>query len=108
MFVHAIETPVEEVAAGVTRQVLGFDPELMMVRVEFRNGAQAPRHSHEHRQVTYVVSGRFEATLAADTRIIATGDCYFVPPHVPHGVVALTDGVLIDVFTPMRQEFLTR
>jgi quercetin dioxygenase-like cupin family protein len=108
MFVQAIEAPVEDVDVGITRQVLGFDSELMMVRVGFRQGAMAHRHSHPHRQVTYVVSGRFEATLGGVTKVIGTGDCYFVPPEVPHGVIALADGVLIDVFSPMRQEFLTR
>ena len=108
MFVQAIEAPLEVSAPGVTRQVLGFDPQLMMLRVEFRRGSVAARHSHPHRQVSYVVSGRFEATLGAETRVIGPGDCYFVPPDLPHGVVALEDSVLIDVFTPMREDFLAR
>ena len=106
MFVKATETKVETVDAGVTRQILGHDPQLMMVRVVFEKGAVGSMHSHPHRQVTFVERGSFDVTIAGQTSRLQGGDCFFVPPDAVHGVVALEDGALVDVFTPTREDFL--
>lgn len=91
---------------GVRRQILGHGPDLMLVRVEFRKGAVGVLHHHPHRQVTYVVRGSFDAEVGNEKQRLAAGDCFFVTADVPHGVVALEDGTLIDVFTPAREDFL--
>jgi quercetin dioxygenase-like cupin family protein len=106
MFVLSHKAPVERVDRGVTRQVLGHDPGLMMVRVTFEKGAAGPIHAHPHRQVTYVERGRFEATVNSTTTVVTAGDCFFVAPDVPHGAVALEEGSLIDVFAPARLDFV--
>jgi quercetin dioxygenase-like cupin family protein len=106
MFVRAQEQEIEQVADGVTRQILGHDPLLMMVRVSFQKGAIGVLHSHPHRQVTYVERGTFDATIGDRTTVLRSGDCFLVPPDVLHGVVALEEGALIDVFTPTREDFL--
>ena len=106
MFVRGSEAPVEDVDRGVTRQILGYDPNLMMVRVTFAKGAVGALHAHPHRQVTYVERGRFEATVNGATTVVSAGDCFFVPPGSPHGAVALEDGALIDVFAPARTDFV--
>ena len=72
----------------------------------FEKGAQGYLHAHPHRQVTYVEQGRFEFTIGTATTTMSAGDCWFVPPGVIHGAVAIDGGVLIDVFTPAREEFL--
>ena len=106
MILGATDTPVQDLDGGVSRQILATDPQLMMVKVIFTKGAVGYVHTHPHRQVTYVERGRFEATMGDVTRVIGPGDSYYAPPGVPHGVVALEDGVLIDVFTPAREDFL--
>jgi len=106
MFVFRAQRPVAKVEPGITRQVLGHDDHLMMVRIAFRQGAVGTLHQHPHRQVTYVEAGRFETTVDGSTTVLAAGDCFFVPPGIRHGVVALEDGALIDVFTPAREDFL--
>jgi quercetin dioxygenase-like cupin family protein len=106
MIIHRHDAPTEAVDAGVTRQILGHDPQLMMVRVTFAEGAVGSVHTHPHRQVTYVESGRFHFTLNGSVAEMAAGDCWFVPPGVPHGAVALEAGALIDVFAPAREDFL--
>jgi quercetin dioxygenase-like cupin family protein len=106
MIIRGHDAPTEPAEPGVTRQVLGHDPELMMVRVTFTEGAVGYIHSHPHRQVTYVERGRFRLTLDGRDTDLGAGDCWFVPPDVPHGVVALEAGALIDVFTPARANFL--
>ena len=106
MFVFSAARPIIEVAPGITRQVLGYDEHLMMVRIAFRQGPVGALHEHPHRQVTYVEAGTFEATVDGSTTVLSAGDCVLVPPGTRHGVVALEDGALIDVFTPAREDFL--
>lgn len=106
MFIRGNEAPVETVDCGMTRQVLGHDDELMMVRVTFAKGARGAMHTHPHRQVTYVVRGRFEATVSGTTTVVGAGDSFFVPPGALHGAVALEEGTLIDVFAPARTDFV--
>jgi quercetin dioxygenase-like cupin family protein len=106
MIIRGHEAPTEPAEPGVTRQVLGYDPDLMMVRVTFETGAVGYVHSHPHRQVTYVERGRFAFELDGVVTDMAAGDCWFVPPGVRHGAKAIESGSLIDVFTPARLDFL--
>jgi len=106
MVVRGRDATVDPAEPGVTRQVLGHDPHLMMVRVTFETGAVGYVHSHPHRQVTYVERGRFRFTLNGSETEMAVGDSWFVPPGVPHGATAMEAGSLIDVFTPARIDFL--
>jgi quercetin dioxygenase-like cupin family protein len=106
MFVRREEATTVTPEPGITRQVLGHDPHLMLVRVTFTKGAVGYLHHHPHRQVSYVERGAFEVTLDGRTSVLREGDCYFVPPDAPHGVTALEDSALIDVFAPARQDFL--
>jgi quercetin dioxygenase-like cupin family protein len=107
-FIHSGEQPWEDLGGGIRRQILGYDAQLMMVRVRFDTGAVGALHHHPHRQVTLVESGRFQVTVASEARVLEAGDSFFAAPDVPHGVVALEAGVLVDVFTPAREDFLNR
>ena len=106
MIVRGHAAPIEPAEPGVTRQVLGHDPHLMMVRVTFERGAVGYVHAHPHRQVTYVERGRFAFELDGCVTEMAAGDCWFVPPDARHGAKAIEGGSLIDVFTPARLDFL--
>jgi quercetin dioxygenase-like cupin family protein len=105
-FVHADELGWTDLGGGISRQILGHDGELMMVRVRFEAGAVGAVHHHPHRQVTLVESGRFQVQIAHEARELKAGDGFFIPPGVEHGVVAMEAGVLVDVFTPAREDFL--
>ena len=91
---------------GIRRQIMGYDGQLMMVKVVFENGAVGTVHTHYHSQATYVASGKFELTIGGEKRILTTGDGYYVAPDEPHGCVCLEAGTLIDTFSPMRADFL--
>jgi len=97
---------VVDLGNGMKRQMLSYDSQLMLLRVTFVKGTVAALHNHPHRQVTYVESGRFELTMGEEKSMLKPGDSFFIPPNVMHGVVALDEGSLIDVFTPAREEFL--
>lgn len=106
MIVRGRDATIEPAEPGVTRQVLGHDPHLMMVRVTFEQGAVGYVHAHPHRQATYVESGRFAFVLDGTTTEVCQGDSWFVPPGARHGATAIEAGSLIDVFAPARAEFL--
>jgi quercetin dioxygenase-like cupin family protein len=106
MFVRGGEARVTQVGPGVTRQVLGYDDSIMMVRFSFQPGAVGALHHHPHTQVSYVERGRFEATVAGQVTVLERGDSFLVPSEAVHGVVALEEGSLVDVFSPARQDFL--
>ncbi|MCL4538231.1 MAG: cupin domain-containing protein [Bacteroidetes bacterium] len=105
-FVHASGLEWEKAGDGVRRKILGYTPGIMMVRVEFRKGAAGYVHTHPHRQVTIVESGKLRVEIEGKTSGLLAGDCFMVEPEVPHGVEMPEDGFLIDVFTPAREDFL--
>lgn len=98
--------PIVPTDPGVTRQVLSHSPELMMVRFVFEAGAQGKLHNHPHIQSTYVESGRFRFTVGEEEFEVGRGDSFVIPTLVMHGCVALEAGILIDAFTPRRDDFL--
>lgn len=106
-FLFGDEIEWEEVAPGMKRQIMGYDGKIMMVKVQFEKGGVGEIHEHHHSQVTYVVSGKFEMTIGNEKKILKGGDAFYIPPHVLHGCVCLEDGVLIDVFSPVREDFLS-
>ncbi|WP_198416761.1 cupin domain-containing protein [Marinilabilia rubra] len=97
---------IEDLGEGISRQILGHDNELMMVKVNFEEGAIGKSHSHPHRQTTYVDSGVFEVSLGSDVRTLKEGDAFYAAPDEVHGVLCLQKGSLIDVFNPSREDFL--
>jgi quercetin dioxygenase-like cupin family protein len=105
-FIYSSEIEWEQSDNGINRKILGYDDQVMMVMVHFKKGAVGSLHHHIHRQISYVVSGKFEVTINGQQKILGAGDCFFVAPDLVHGVVALEEGSLLDVFTPAREDFL--
>ena len=95
----------EEVGPGLKRQIMGYDEHILLARVLFEKGAIGEVHEHFHSQVTYVVSGKFELQVGEEKKVISGGDGFYIPPHVLHGAVCLEKGELIDVFSPIREDF---
>lgn len=96
----------EDLGNGLERKILGYNEELMMTHMRFKKGAVGALHKHPHTQVSYVVQGSFEVQVGSEKRVLSAGDSFHVPSNVEHGVVALEDSMILDVFTPMREEFL--
>ncbi len=96
----------EEVAQGVERRVLAFCDEMMCVENTFKAGAIGAMHQHPHTQITYVAKGRFSFTIGEETHEVKTGDTLLKQNSIIHGCECLEDGILVDFFTPMREDFL--
>ncbi|WP_411031671.1 cupin domain-containing protein [Spongiimicrobium sp. 3-5] len=107
-FIKGEDIAWETVGQGVQRQIMGYDDKIMLVNVKFDKGGIGEMHKHYHSQVTYVVSGEFELTIGAETRLMKGGDSFYIPPHVMHGAICKEAGVLIDVFSPIREDFMTK
>jgi len=96
----------ENAGPGIQRQVFGYDDKIMLVKVKFEKGAVGSLHQHFHSQATYVESGVFELTIGEEKKILKKGDGYYVPPNVIHGCICIEPGLLIDVLSPLREDFL--
>ena len=108
VFIHTAERGWDDLGPGISRQVLGHDEALMMVRVRFAAGAAGRLHHHPHRQAMVVESGRFRVEVGGETRELGPGDAFLVPPDVEHAMAAVEAGVLVGVFVPARSDILGR
>ncbi|MBS0001426.1 MAG: cupin domain-containing protein [Cyclobacteriaceae bacterium] len=96
----------EKMWEGIQRKIIGYDERLMLVKVRFDRGTVAPTHHHPHSQAAFIVKGRFEVIIGEEKRILSAGDGFYIPPDTEHSVVALEDGLVIDSFSPSREDFI--
>lgn len=94
------------VSPGLSRKIMAFDDSLMLVQVKFEKGAIGALHQHVHVQISHVFSGVFEVEIEGEKQILQAGDSFFVPSNLWHGVVCIEEGILIDSFSPMREDFV--
>lgn len=108
MFFEFDKNQWEELGGGIKRKIVGYTEDLMFVHLCFDKGAVGAPHAHEiHDQIGYVASGSFEAEVDGEKRILKAGDAYIAKKLAVHGAVALEDNsILLDVFSPVRQDFL--
>jgi len=106
MFVTNQEVSSTPCEPGVTRKILCYSEELMMCEISFETGAKGNFHTHPHLQITYIAEGSFRFTIGEETKTVQKGDSVYMPANVEHGVVCLEAGKLVDVFSPMRKDFL--
>ncbi|HTJ13454.1 MAG TPA: cupin domain-containing protein [Dinghuibacter sp.] len=105
-FINDESLPWESAGEGVQRKILAYDDRLMLVKVRFKSGGVGALHRHPHSQITFVDSGVFEIELDGTKQILKAGDAYYVAPEKLHGAVCIEDGMLIDAFSPNREDFL--
>lgn len=96
----------EQAAPGVQRRILAFGKDAMCVENTFETGSVGAMHNHPHTQVTYIVSGRFRFTIGDETREVGPGDTLLKENGVIHGCICLEAGVMLDFFSPMREDFV--
>jgi quercetin dioxygenase-like cupin family protein len=93
---------------GAQRRVLSYGGGMMLVQFTFNAGVSAPVHSHPHEQVGYIVAGEIDLIMDGCERTrLTAGGSYYVAPNVRHGIITYAPTVLIDCFTPIREDFLT-
>lgn len=105
VFIENAAIPWQQMDEFVRRKIMSFDDRLMLVKVEFQAGGVGALHQHPHSQITHIETGVFEVEINGEKKILKTGDGFYIPPNVLHGAVCIEAGVLIDVFSPMREDF---
>lgn len=105
-FVHSTDVPVETLGEGITRQILTYGPDLMLCRLWFQSGSVGDVHQHPHSQISYIESGRFLAIVDGKEQELDVGDSVIIPPDTDHGISCIEAGSLLDMFNPIREDFL--
>jgi unsaturated pyranuronate lyase len=97
---------VERLTDSIRRRMIVGIKE-MLVRWEFDKGAVAARHSHPHEQIVVMVQGKLRLKVGDAETVMGRDDIVVIPPNMPHEAEALEDTVVIDIFSPPREDFLT-
>src|SRR5262245_54959230 len=95
---------VERLTDNITRQMIVGTNE-MLVRWGFNKGAVAARHSHPHEQIVVMVQGKLRLIVGDVETVMVRDDIVVIPPNTPHEAQALEDTVVIDIFSPPREDF---
>ena len=82
--------------------------EVMVARVLMKKGCYVPKHSHHNEQVTYILEGALKFVIDGKEVVVHAGEVLCIPPNMPHEATALEDTVDLDVFTPPRQDWISK
>ena len=99
------ELPLEKVTEMVSRKIVSGSRE-MVAQHYLKKGALVPVHAHEAEQMTYVLQGALRALVDGEEVVVREGEILHVPPHVPHQAEAIEDTFTLDLFCPIRLEWL--
>lgn len=100
------EASISRPEPGLTRRILAYNDKLFVAEHRMEKGWKGVPHSHPHEQAAYVVSGRLSVTCGGRTFEIKTGDTFLVRGGVEHSATALEEAVVVDVFTPCREDYI--
>lgn len=107
LIAHAASEPAVLTPDGAERRVLSYSDHLMLVQFTFGPDVTSLHHSHPHEQIGYVVSGEIDVIMeGAKTVRLQAGGSYYAPPNVKHHIHTTVATVLVDCFTPAREDFL--
>ena len=91
---------------GIRQKTRAHGQKTLMVEFRLQKGAVLPLHRHPHEQTGYLVSGRLDLTIGNETRQQGPGDSWCIPGDTEHRAQALEDSVAIEVFSPVREDYL--
>jgi quercetin dioxygenase-like cupin family protein len=99
------QLPAEQMNPQVVRKVVHTE-QMTIARLNIQKGAVVPEHAHINEQVANVERGALKFHIGGEDVVVSAGESLVIPPNVPHGVVALEDCVVTDVFTPRREDWI--
>ncbi len=100
------EVKTEVMSANIRRKVITGE-RAMVAQVFIVKGGVVPVHQHESEQLTYILEGALEFELEGRTVVVRKGEVLHIPSNVPHRAVALEDTLDLDIFSPIRVDWLT-
>ncbi|HEY5912631.1 MAG TPA: cupin domain-containing protein [Verrucomicrobiae bacterium] len=106
MFEKRSENGYRPALDGIERKTLVHGQRTLMTEFRLRQGSALPRHSHPNEQTGYLVQGRVRLSIGAEVFEARVGDSWCIPGGVEHGADILEDAVAIEVFAPVREDYL--
>jgi len=106
MFTKASASAGREVLPGIRQKTLAHGERTLFTEFRLGRGSTLPRHSHPHEQTGYLVSGALSFTIGEEIHRAVPGDCWCIRGGVEHQVLALEDSVALEVFSPVREDYL--
>lgn len=97
--------PQKQLSSQMARRVIGGQ-NAMLALYTLRKGCQVPPHAHPHEQMSYVLRGRLRFVAGGEEFIVGAGEVLHLPPNVAHQAEALESTLDLDVFSPIREDFL--
>ena len=94
--------------AGIEQKTLVYGKRTLMTEFLLKKGSRLPKHSHPYEQTGYLVSGRIRLTIGEETFDVDPGDSWCVLGDVEHSAAVLEDSVIIEVFSPVREDYLPK
>jgi|WetSurSiteA1Bulk_404760.scaffolds.fasta_scaffold73781_1 quercetin dioxygenase-like cupin family protein len=107
MYPYADAVPVE-MMPGLIRRTLAVGGSLMICEFALETGVEIPEHSHPHEQIGYVASGKVRIILDGEYNDLGPGDCYYAPSGSKHGARVLERAVVVDTFSPPRDDYMKK
>ena len=98
------QLPVDRLNPKITRRAIHCGA-MTIARLELLKDAVVSEHAHHNEQVTTVERGALQFAMEGAQRVVRGGESLVIPPNVPHGVVALEDTIVVDVFSPCREDW---
>ena len=95
----------EDLRPGLSRRCV-HGQQLTVARVLLKRGIIVPEHTHPNEQVTYILSGALKFVMNGEEVVVREGEVLCIPPYVPHSAEALEDTIDLDVFHPVRQDWI--
>jgi len=93
---------------GIRVKTLVYGEKTLMTEFRLDGGAVLPRHTHPHEQTGYLVSGRLDLHIGGESRVVEPGDSWVIAGDVEHGADVLEDSVAVEVFSPVREDYVPK
>lgn len=106
MFYKKDDLGYKEPVEGVKIKTLTYGEKTLMAEFRLKKGVNLPEHTHPHEQIGYLISGRIVFTIDGEQKVAAPGDSWCIHGDVPHSAEIAEDSVAIEVFSPVREDFL--
>ena len=106
MYRQGSENDYKDVLEKIQQKTLAYGDRTLMAEFRLEQGADLPRHSHPHEQTGYLVSGEIALTIGDETHQVKPGDSWCIAGDVEHKARALEDSVAIEVFSPVREDYI--
>jgi quercetin dioxygenase-like cupin family protein len=100
------ENPWIEIAPGIRRRTIASGATMYQMRAELKAGSKLPEHKHAQEQIAHVIQGRMKLIVSGTPHELTAGDAFYLASNVPHSVETIEDSVVIDTFSPPRNDYL--